>query len=72
MGVLVLSLAATVWLMLNLKTSTWTMFGVWMVVGLAIYGATSAENIWIIDGGLAVTLGRGGADLPPSSEKSNG
>jgi APA family basic amino acid/polyamine antiporter len=33
-----LSLAATVWLMLNLKTSTWTMFGVWMVVGLAIYG----------------------------------
>jgi len=33
-----LSLAATVWLMLNLQTSTWTMFGVWMVVGLAIYG----------------------------------
>ncbi|MEA2240396.1 MAG: hypothetical protein QOC81_5120 [Thermoanaerobaculia bacterium] len=30
------------------------------------------ENIWIIDGGLAVTLGRGGADLPPSSEKSHG
>jgi len=30
------------------------------------------ENIWIIDGGLAVTLGRGGADLPPSSETSNG
>jgi len=33
-----LSLGATVWLMLNLQTSTWTMFGVWMVVGLAIYG----------------------------------
>ena len=25
------------------------------------------QKIWIIDGGLAVTLGRGGADLPPSS-----
>ena len=24
------------------------------------------QKIWIIDGGLAVTLGRGGADLPPS------
>ena len=30
------------------------------------------QKIWIIDGGLAVTLGRGGADLPPSSENSNG
>ncbi|HEV8436382.1 MAG TPA: hypothetical protein VGR95_23440 [Thermoanaerobaculia bacterium] len=25
------------------------------------------QQIWIIDGGLAVTLGRGGADLPPSA-----
>ncbi|TWD72479.1 APA family basic amino acid/polyamine antiporter [Kribbella amoyensis] len=33
-----LSLAATVWLMLNLKTSTWVKFGVWMLLGLAIYG----------------------------------
>ncbi|MEV8378293.1 amino acid permease [Kribbella sp. NPDC056861] len=33
-----LSLAATLWLMLNLKTSTWTKFGIWMAVGLAIYG----------------------------------
>lgn len=30
------------------------------------------QKIWIIDGGLAVTLGRGGADLPPSSEESHG
>jgi hypothetical protein len=30
------------------------------------------QKIWIIDGGLAVTLGRGGADLPPSSEEING
>lgn len=26
------------------------------------------RKIWIIDGGLAVTLGRGGADLPPATE----
>jgi len=25
------------------------------------------QNIWIIDGGLAVSLGRGGADLPPAA-----
>jgi hypothetical protein len=30
------------------------------------------QKIWIIDGGLAVTLGRGGADLPPLSEDSHG
>jgi hypothetical protein len=30
------------------------------------------QKIWIIDGGLAVTLGRGGADLPPPSEESHG
>jgi hypothetical protein len=30
------------------------------------------QKIWIIDGGLAVTLGRGGADLPPPSEEAHG
>jgi hypothetical protein len=30
------------------------------------------QKIWIIDGGLAVTLGRGGADLPPPSEDTHG
>jgi len=30
------------------------------------------QKIWIIDGGLAVTLGRGGADLPPASEGAHG
>ncbi|MEI8410997.1 MULTISPECIES: APC family permease [unclassified Kribbella] len=33
-----LSLGSTLWLMLNLKTSTWTKFGIWMVAGLLIYG----------------------------------
>ncbi|MEO6259687.1 MAG: hypothetical protein ABIP63_05025 [Thermoanaerobaculia bacterium] len=30
------------------------------------------QKVWIIDGGLAVTLGRGGADLPPSQEETHG
>jgi hypothetical protein len=30
------------------------------------------QRVWIIDGGLAVTLGRGGADLPAVTEESNG
>jgi APA family basic amino acid/polyamine antiporter len=33
-----LSLAATVWLMLNLKIATWTKFGLWMLLGIVIYG----------------------------------
>ena len=30
------------------------------------------QSVWIIDGGLAVTLGRGGADLPAGPEESHG
>jgi hypothetical protein len=30
------------------------------------------QRVWIIDGGLAVTLGRGGADLPASTEENDG
>jgi hypothetical protein len=30
------------------------------------------QSVWIIDGGLAVTLGRGGADLPNNREESHG
>jgi hypothetical protein len=33
---------------------------------------TDIQTIWIIDGGLTVSLARGGADLPPSSEESHG
>ncbi len=29
------------------------------------------QRIWIIEGGLAITLGRGGADLPPASGGSD-
>jgi len=30
------------------------------------------HHVWIIDGGLAVTLGRGGADLPAATEENDG
>ena len=30
------------------------------------------HRVWIIDGGLAVTLGRGGADLPAGTEENDG
>jgi hypothetical protein len=30
------------------------------------------HHVWIIDGGLAVTFGRGGADLPAATEESDG
>jgi hypothetical protein len=32
---------------------------------LPSFVSADIQKIWIIDGGLAVTLGRGGADLPP-------
>ena len=34
--------------------------------------STDIQNIWIIEGGLAVTLGRGGADLPQPTGGSDG
>jgi hypothetical protein len=34
--------------------------------------STDIQNIWIVEGGLAVTLGRGGADLPQPSGGSYG
>jgi len=38
---------------------------------LPSFVSADIQKIWIIDGGLAVTLGRGGADLP-AMEKLNG
>ena len=32
---------------------------------LPTFVVADIQKIWIIDGGLAVTLGRGGTDLPP-------
>jgi basic amino acid/polyamine antiporter, APA family len=33
----ILSVLASVWLMLNLQSSTWVRFGIWLAVGLVIY-----------------------------------
>ncbi|MFE4633253.1 amino acid permease [Streptomyces sp. NPDC056773] len=33
----ILSIAASVWLMLNLPAETWLRFGIWMVIGVAVY-----------------------------------
>ncbi|MEV7413769.1 amino acid permease [Streptomyces sp. NPDC089919] len=35
----VLSIAASVWLMLNLPAETWLRFGIWMVIGFVVYFA---------------------------------
>jgi hypothetical protein len=39
---------------------------------LPSFVAADIQKIWIIDGGLAVTLGRGGADLPPGGMNGAG
>jgi basic amino acid/polyamine antiporter, APA family len=39
-----LSALASVWLMLNLQTTTWIRFGVWMVVGLVVYFGYSVRH----------------------------
>jgi basic amino acid/polyamine antiporter, APA family len=40
----ILSALASVWLMLNLQTTTWIRFGVWMVVGLVVYFGYSVRH----------------------------
>jgi APA family basic amino acid/polyamine antiporter len=36
-GVIILRRVACVWLMLNLTGLTWIRFGIWMLVGVAVY-----------------------------------
>ncbi|MEU2393902.1 amino acid permease [Streptomyces sp. NPDC007369] len=49
----ILSIAASLWLMLNLPTETWVRFAIWMAIGFIVYFAYSRGNS---------RLGRVGAD----------
>jgi basic amino acid/polyamine antiporter, APA family len=40
----ILSMLASLWLMLNLQTSTWIRFGVWMLIGFAVYFGYSMRH----------------------------
>jgi APA family basic amino acid/polyamine antiporter len=40
----ILSVLASLWLMLNLQSATWVRFAVWMVVGLVVYFAYSRRH----------------------------
>ena len=33
----ILSVCASLWLMINLPAETWVRFGIWMVVGIVVY-----------------------------------
>jgi basic amino acid/polyamine antiporter, APA family len=45
------SVLASLWLMLNLQSTTWVRFGVWMVVGLVVYFAYSMRHSRLARGG---------------------
>jgi APA family basic amino acid/polyamine antiporter len=55
----ILSALASLWLMLNLQTTTWIRFGVWMLVGLVVYFAYSMRHSRLAGGGPAVGAPRG-------------
>lgn len=40
----ILSIAASLWLMLNLPTETWLRFGIWMAIGVVVYFAYGRRN----------------------------
>ena len=49
----ILSALASLWLMLNLQTTTWVRFGVWMVVGLGVYFTYSVRHSRLAEEGAA-------------------
>ena len=46
----IISGVACMWLMINLTTLTWIRFGVWLIVGLAIYGGYSYRHSRMAEG----------------------
>jgi basic amino acid/polyamine antiporter, APA family len=47
----VLSVMASLWLMLNLQAATWIRFGVWMAIGLVVYFGYSVRHSGLASGG---------------------
>jgi basic amino acid/polyamine antiporter, APA family len=46
----ILSVLASLWLMLNLQTATWIRFGIWLVIGLVVYFAYSFRHSRLVRG----------------------
>ena len=61
-----LSVLASLWLMLNLQSSTWLRFVVWLVVGLVIYFLYSHRHSRLAGGGAAGQRGASEAGRPPA------
>ncbi len=59
----ILSVLASVWLMLNLESRTWLRFVIWMLVGFIVYFGYSMRHS---------RVGREGDSGPPSGEGSSG
>src|SRR5690606_2273482 len=59
----ILSVCASLWLMLNLPTETWLRFGIWMAIGIVVYFAYSRSHS---------RLGRGATSIPDRTGKPSG
>jgi basic amino acid/polyamine antiporter, APA family len=62
----ILSVLASLWLMLNLQSATWVRFGIWMVIGLVVYFGYSVRHSRLAregggSNGGSGSRGRGGA-----------
>ena len=49
----ILSVLASLWLMLNLQTTTWIRFGIWMLVGFVVYFGYSVRHSRVRQGSAA-------------------
>ena len=61
----ILSVLASFWLMLNLQSTTWIRFGVWMAVGLVVYFLYSYRHSRLAGGGEPP-----GGEVRPPPERS--
>ncbi|PHQ53069.1 hypothetical protein BLA24_03870, partial [Streptomyces cinnamoneus] len=62
----VLSVLASLWLMLNLPAETWARFAVWMLLGVVVYFVYGRRNSRVRQGGAAGAAGSLTATPRPS------